>query len=68
MKEDLTISEAAELLSVTVPTVREWEKRGLIKTWRTPGNQRRIPMSEVRRLKETSNGRDMETGTRLPGV
>jgi len=44
------MAEAARLLGVTVQTVRLWEKGGKIKAFRTPGNQRRIPESEIVRL------------------
>ena len=50
MVKHLTIAQAAGILNVTVQTVRAWDKAGKIKTFRTPGNQRRIPQSEIERL------------------
>ena len=50
MEKHLTISKAAELLGVTPKTIRIWDADGKIKAARTPGNQRRIPESEVVRL------------------
>ena len=50
MEKHLTISKAAELLGVTPKTIRIWDADGKINTARTPGNQRRIPESEVERL------------------
>jgi molybdopterin-binding protein len=46
----LRIGEAAELLGVGVDTVRRWEADGRVKTIRTEGGQRLIPLSEVSRL------------------
>jgi len=31
-------------------TIRAWDKNGKIRTIRTPGNQRRIPEEELRRI------------------
>jgi putative resolvase len=45
------IGEAAELLGVTVASIRRWEKAGKIKCIRTAGGHRRIPESEVIRLR-----------------
>jgi len=49
--ELLSPAAAAELLGVTVPTLREWEAKGKLKVVRTPGNHRRIPRSEIDRLR-----------------
>jgi excisionase family DNA binding protein len=46
----MTPAKAAEQLGVTVQTIRAWDKEGKIRVARTPGNQRRIPESEVARL------------------
>jgi molybdopterin-binding protein len=51
MAEDtIRIGQAAEILDVGVDTIRRWEADGRIATRRTPGGQRRVPLSEVRRL------------------
>jgi excisionase family DNA binding protein len=49
-EEYLSLSKAAELLGVTTKTIRNWDDKGKIRTVRTPGNHRRIPVSEVTRL------------------
>lgn len=46
----LTMKEAATLLKVCQKTIRRWDTAGKIKCYRTQGNQRIIPMSEVIRL------------------
>jgi excisionase family DNA binding protein len=46
----LRTSEVAELFSVSSRTVREWARRGLLPTIRTPGGQHRFPERPVREL------------------
>lgn len=48
--EGLRIGEAAEMLGVSVETVRRWERDGRLRTNRTGGGQRRVPLDQVRRL------------------
>lgn len=43
----LTLREAALLLDVCPATVRRYTNRGLLKCFRTPGNQRRFRLSDV---------------------
>jgi len=50
MEKYYSLSEAAKILSVTTKTLRAWDNTGKIVTIRTPGNQRRIPESEILRL------------------
>jgi len=47
MEKHYTLLKAAELLGVTTQTLRNWDNAGKIRTIRTPGNQRRIPESEI---------------------
>ncbi len=51
----LTIKEAAALLKVCQKTIRRWDAARKIICSRTPGNHRRIPMSEVVRLQTQQN-------------
>lgn len=50
MSEELRPSQAAEMLSVSVDTLRRWEAEGRLSVSRSAGGQRRIPIAEVRRL------------------
>lgn len=43
----LTLSETASLLGVCPTTVRRYTKRGVLRCFRTPGNQRRFRLSDV---------------------
>ncbi len=45
------IERAAALLGVHPDTIRRWERQGKIRVLRTPGGKRRIPESEIRRLR-----------------
>ena len=46
----LRIGQAAELLGVSVDTVRRWEADGRLATTRTSGGQRLVPIEAVSRL------------------
>jgi len=47
---DVRIGEAAEMLGVSVDTIRRWERDHQLKTVRTAGGQRQVPLAEVTRL------------------
>jgi molybdopterin-binding protein len=47
---DVRIGEAAEMLGVSVETIRRWERDGRLRTARTAGGQRLVPLAEVSRL------------------
>lgn len=42
--------EAAEMVGVSYPTLKQWIYKGKIRTVKTPGGHHRIPLSEVTRL------------------
>jgi molybdopterin-binding protein len=46
----IRIGRAAEMLGVTVDTVRRWADSGRLRTVRSAGGQRRVPIDEVTRL------------------
>jgi molybdopterin-binding protein len=48
--DTIRIGEAAEMLGVSVETVRRWERDGRLRAARTGGGQRRVSLDEVRRL------------------
>ncbi len=47
---EVRIGEAAEMLGVSVDTLRRWERENQLRTVRTAGGQRSIPLAEVTRL------------------
>jgi molybdopterin-binding protein len=44
------VGQAAEMLGVTVETVRRWETEGRLRLERSGGGQRLVPIAEVTRL------------------
>lgn len=46
----LRVGQAAEMLQVSVETLRRWETDGRLRVERSEGGQRLIPMSEISRL------------------
>ena len=46
----LRVGQAAEMLQVTVDTLRRWEAEGRLRMERSEGGQRLVPMGEVSRL------------------
>ena len=44
------IGEAAEMLGVSVESLRRWERDGRLTVVRTEGGQRLVPLDEVRRV------------------
>jgi excisionase family DNA binding protein len=53
----VTLAEAAQQLGVSVKTLRNWDGAGKLKTVRTIGNQRRVPVEEIERLKAGDTSR-----------
>ncbi|HXI82063.1 MAG TPA: helix-turn-helix transcriptional regulator [Verrucomicrobiae bacterium] len=50
MSDHVRIGRAAEMLGVTVDTLRRWSESGRIRVTRTDGGQRLVPIEEVTRL------------------
>jgi molybdopterin-binding protein len=48
----IRVGEAAEMLGVSVETVRRWERAGRLRTTRTTGGQRLVALAEVTRLRD----------------
>jgi molybdopterin-binding protein len=46
----LRVGQAAEMLQVSVDTLRRWESEGRLRTQRSAGGQRIVPIQEVTRL------------------
>ena len=46
----LRVGQAAEMLQVSVETLRRWEAEGRLRMARSSGRQRLVPISEVTRL------------------
>ncbi len=50
MQQLLAPREAAKVLGISYPTLKQWIYAGKIKTNRTPGGHHRVPESEIDRL------------------
>jgi molybdopterin-binding protein len=48
--ELLKLREAAEILNISYPTLKQWIYRGKLKSIKTPGGHHRIERSEIDRL------------------
>lgn len=50
MPRDLTVGEVAARSGVAVSAIHFYEAKGLIRSWRSSGNQRRYPREVLRRV------------------
>ncbi len=50
MTENIRIGRAAEMLGVSVDTLRRWAAAGTLRSERSAGGQRLVPLDEVARL------------------
>ena len=73
--QQIRVGQAAEMLGVTVETVRRWETEGRLRVERSRGGQRLVSLGEVTRLlserRRTVPDRPMVAGSarnRFPGV
>ena len=51
MHRDLSASEAARALGISLDTLRRWDRQGRIRTRRDRANRRLVPASEIERLR-----------------
>ncbi|UJA19204.1 helix-turn-helix transcriptional regulator [Thermoleophilia bacterium SCSIO 60948] len=72
MSDDLSLGEAAKEIGVSVDTLRRWDSSGRLQTKRDGQNRRRVPRSEVERLRERpdrhATGDTLSARNRFPGV
>ena len=70
--EELTLGDAARALGVSVDTLRRWDRAGKLRTNRDERNRRRVPTSEVERLRDRPQrpraGDGLSTRNRFPGI
>jgi molybdopterin-binding protein len=69
----LRVGQAAELLGISVDTLRRWEADGRLRVRRSPGGQRLVNLADVRRLKAARRKPDrpivaQSARNRFPGV
>ena len=71
----LRVGQAAEMLGVTVETLRRWEVAGRLSMERSPGGQRLVSIADVTRLLAERRGRTADrpivaqsARNRFPGI
>jgi molybdopterin-binding protein len=74
-RTSLRIGQAAEMLQVSIETLRRWESEGRLQVSRSSGGQRLVPIAEVTRLlaerRSQAMDRPIVSGSarnRFPGV
>jgi molybdopterin-binding protein len=69
---DVTLGEAAKAIGVSVDTLRRWDRSGKLRTTRDERNRRRVPASEVERLRAAPErhrtGNALSARNRFPGI
>ncbi len=67
-RELYTASEAARALGISLDTLRRWDRQGLIKTTRDPGNRRQVSSREIERLRGAQSNGGLSARNRLRGI
>jgi len=67
MQDDLTATEAARRLGISLDTLRRWDRDGKIEVTRDAANRRRVAASEVERLTD-SRPQQLSARNRFAGV
>jgi len=62
--EMLKPQDAAKLMGVSYPTLKNWIYKGTVRSVKTPGGHHRIPQSEIERLTESKKPRSRGRGSR----
>ncbi|MEK7159115.1 MAG: DNA (cytosine-5-)-methyltransferase [Patescibacteria group bacterium] len=52
----ITAGEAALKLSISIDTIRRWDKKGLIKSFRNERNDRMFSLGEIKRIQNKTHG------------
>jgi len=63
-RDGVRIGQAAELLGVSVETLRRWEAAGKLRTRRSAGGQRVVSAAEVTRLRAQRGKHEIRQGPR----
>jgi len=65
MGKTVQIKEAAELLNVSLDTIRRWDKKGLIRANRSDNNYRLFDIAELERIKAKREGHEKGVGRQI---
>ena len=65
----VSIQEAARILGVSTKTLRRWDKKGILTSYRTQGDHRRYPLTQITNFKEQRDlkpiKRDLQTNQKF---
>jgi molybdopterin-binding protein len=64
----LPAGEAARRLGISLDTLRRWDREGRIRTRRDAANRRLVAASEIERLREPAEARELSARNRFRGV
>jgi molybdopterin-binding protein len=74
-RTSLRVGQAAEMLQVSIETLRRWESDGRLRMDRSAGGQRKVPIAEVTRLLAERRSQALErpivsgsARNRFPGI
>jgi len=71
-QQELTLGEAARALGVSADTLRRWDRAGKLRTVRDERNRRRVPTTEITRLRGAPprhvTGHTLSARNRFPGL
>jgi len=67
-KEVYSAAEAAQLLGISLDTLRRWDREGRIETRRDKGNRRTVSAKEISRLRGDDGTQHMSARNRLHGT
>ena len=55
-QKHFTAGEAATVLNISIDTIRRWDKKGLIKSFRDGNNARMFSLEEIKRMQDKTQG------------
>lgn len=64
----LSAAEAARALGISLDTLRRWDRAGRIRVERDAANRRRVPVSEIERLKGPAGSEQLSARNHFRGV
>ena len=67
-RQTLSASEASRALGVSLDTLRRWDRQGRIRTERDAANRRRVPVSEIERIRGRPEPHALSARNRFQGV
>ena len=65
MDDLLTVLDVAKVIGVSVDTIRRWEKKGILKSTRSPNNYRLFNIEEVKRVHNKSFGQHAQNNYKI---